>query len=170
MEKNTKITAEAKSLIDAIGDTIPMDDDFRERYCGEVTPEMVMNYEAEALVEAIGDAIPVDDGFLDRYCGERIKKALEQIKDVQERCWVLSDHLKISYFNGTIPDLADDEILLPCEEIEYPFGDEEELDNSSGDFTINGDCAYLYVGYGLTIKVDCDGLEKAVAEYLEEQK
>ena len=136
----------------------------------KVTPEMVMNYEAEALVEAIGYEISVDDEFLDRYCGERIKKALKQIKDVKERCWVLSDHLKISYFNGTIPGLADDEILLPCEEIEYPFGDGEELDNSSGDFTIDGDRAYLYVGYGLTIKVDCDGLEKAVAEYLEEQK
>lgn len=136
----------------------------------KVTPEMVMYYEAGALIEAIGDTIPVDDEFLDRYCGERVKKALKQVGDVKERCWVLSDHLKISYFNGTITDLADDEILLPCEEIEYPFGDEEELDNSSGDFTIDGDRAYLYVGYGLTIKVDCDGLEKAVAEYLEEQK
>ena len=136
----------------------------------KVTPEMVMNHEAEALVDAIGSAIPVDDSFLDRYCGERIKKALKQIKSAQERYWVLSDHLKISYFNGSIPGLADDEILLPCEEIEYQFGDEDELDNSSGDFTINGDRAYLYVGYGLTIKVDCDGLENAVAEYLEEQK
>ena len=136
----------------------------------KVTPEMVMNYEAEALVEAIGYEMSVDDDFLDRYCGERIKKALKQMKDVQERCWVLSDHLKISYFNGTIPDLADDEILLPCEEIEYPFGDEEELDNSSGDFTIDGDRAYLYVGSGLTIKVDCDGLDRAVETYLEEQK
>jgi len=136
----------------------------------KVTPEMVMNYEAEALVEAIGGELPVDDDFLERYCGERIKKALKQMKDVQERCWVLSDHLKISYFNGTIPGLADDEILLPCEEIEYQFVDEDEMDNSGGDFTIDGDRAYLYVGYGLTIKVDCDGLEKAVAAYLEEQK
>ena len=136
----------------------------------KVTPEMVMNHEAENLIDAIGCELPVDDDFLDRYCGERIKKALKQIGDVEERYWVLSDHLKISYFNGSIPGLADDEILLPCEEIEYQFGDEEELDNSSGDFTINGDRAYLYVGYGLTIKVDCDGLEKAVAEYLEEQK
>ncbi len=136
----------------------------------KVTPEMVRDWEAENLIDAIGCELPVDDEFLDRYCGERIKKALKQIKDVKERCWVLSDHLKISYFNGTIPGLADDEILLPCEEIEYPFGDGEELDNSSGDFTIDGDRAYLYVGYGLTIKVDCDGLEKAVAEYLEEQK
>ena len=136
----------------------------------KVTPGMVMNYEAEALIDSIGDAIPVDDSFLDRYCGERIKKALKQIGDVEERYWVLSGNLKISYFNGTIPGLADDEILLPCEEIEYPFGDEEELDNSSGDFTIHGDRAYLYVGYGLTIKVDCDGLEEDVEEYLEEQK
>ena len=135
----------------------------------KVTPEMVMNYEAEALIEAIGYEISVDDEFLDRYCGERIKKALKQIKDVQERCWVLSDHLKISYFNGTIPGLADDEILLPCEEIEYPFDDKHEW-LSPSDFTIDGNRAYLYVGYGLTIKVDCDGLEKAVAEYLEEQK
>ena len=139
----------------------------------KVTPEMVMNYEAEALIDAIGYEISVDDEFLDRYCGERSKKALKQIKDVKERGWILSDHLKIGYFNGTIPGLADDEILLPCAEIEYKLEDEEdeeELDNSSGDFYIKGDRAYLYVGYGLTIKVDCDGLEKAVAEYLEEQK
>ena len=136
----------------------------------KVTPEMVMNFEAEALIYDIGYEMSVDDDFLDRYCGERIKKALKQIKDVQERCWVLSDHLTISYFNGTIPGLADDEILLPCEEIGYKFDDEEELDNSSGDFYIKGGYAYLYVGYGLTIKVDCDGLEKAVSEYLESQK
>ena len=136
----------------------------------KVTPEMVMNHEAEALIDSIGDAIPVDDVFLDRYCGERIKKTMKQMKDVQERYWVLSDHIKTSYFNGSIPGLADDEILLPCAEIEYKFEDEEELDNSSGDFYIKGGYAYLYVGYGLTIKVDCDGLEKAVAAYLEEQK
>ena len=136
----------------------------------KVTPGMVMNFEAVNLIDSIGDAIPVDDDFLDRYCGERIKKALKQIKDVKERCWVLRDHFKIIYFNGTIPDIADDDILLPCEEIEYPFGDEEELDNSSGDFYIKGDRAYLYVGYGLTIKVDCDGLEEDVVEYLENQK
>ena len=136
----------------------------------KVTPGMVMNFEAVNLIDSIGDAIPVDDSFLDRYCGERIKKALKQIGDVEERYWVLSGNLKISYFNGTIPGLADDEILLPCEEIEYQFVDEDEMDNSGGDFTIDGDRAYLYVGYGLTIKVDCDGLEKAVAAYLEEQK
>ena len=135
----------------------------------KVTPEMVMDWEAGALIDAIGDAIPVDDGFLDRYCGERVKKALKQIGDVKERYWVLSGNLKISYFNGTIPGLADDEILLPCAEIEYQFEDEEELDNSSGDFTIDGDRAYLYVGYGLTIKVDCDGLDRAVEAYLEAQ-
>lgn len=136
----------------------------------KVTPEMVMDWEAENLIDAIGCEIPVDDDFLDRYCGERIKEALKQIKSAKERHWVLDDYIKTSYFNGSIPDLADDEILLPCEEIEYQFADEDEMDNSSGDFTIHGDCAYLYVGYGLTIKVDCDGLEKAVAEYLEEQK
>ena len=136
----------------------------------KVTPKMVMDWEAENLIDAIGCELPVDDDFLERYCGERIKKALKQIKSAQERYWVLSDHLKISYFNGTIPGLADDEILLPCEEIEYQFVDEDEMDNSSGDFTIDGDRAYLYVGYGLTIKVDCDGLENAVVAYLEEQK
>jgi len=136
----------------------------------KVTPEMVMDWEAENFIDAIGSGIPVDDDFLDRYCGERIKKALKQIKSAQERGWVLGDNIKTSYFNGSVPGLADDEILLPCEEIEYQFEDEDEIDNSSGDFTILGDCAYLYVGYGLTIKVDCDGLEKAVAEYLEEQQ
>lgn len=134
-----------------------------------VTPEMVMNYEAENLIDAIGCGLPVDDDFLDRYCGERIKKALKQIGDVKERGWILSSYFKISYFNGTIPDLADDDILLPCEEIEYQFDDKHEW-LSRSDFTIDGDRAYLYVGYGLTIKVDCDGLENEVAEYLEEQK
>lgn len=132
----------------------------------KVTPEMVRDWEAESLIDAIGCELPVDDDFLDRYCGERIKKALKQIGDVKERSWVLDDYIKTSYFNGSIPDLADDDILLPCGEIEYQFEDEDEMDNSGGDFTIDGDCAYLYVGYGLTIKVDCDGLEKAVAEYL----
>lgn len=136
----------------------------------KVTPKMVMDWEAGILIDAIGDAIPVDDGFLDRYCGERVEKALKQIGDVKERYWVLYDHIRVGYFNGSIPGLADDEILLPCEEIEYQFEDEDELDNSSGDFTIDGDRAYLYVGYGLTIKVDCDGLENEVAEYLESQK
>ena len=135
----------------------------------KVTPEMVMDWEAEGLIGAIGGELPVDDDFLDRYCGERIKKALKQINSAQERYWVLSDHLKINYFNGSVPGLADDEILLPCTEIEYQFEDEDDMDNSGGDFTIHGDYAYLYVGYGLTIKVDCDGLEKAVAAYLEEQ-
>ena len=136
----------------------------------KVTPEMIMDWEAEGLIDAIGGELPVDDDFLDRYCGERIKKALMQIKSAQERYWLLDDHLKINYFNGSVPNRADDDILLPCEEIEYQFEDEDEMDNSSGDFTIHGDCAYLSVGYGLTIKVDCDGLEKAVAAYLEEQK
>ena len=136
----------------------------------KVTPEMVMDGEAEGLIDAIGCELPVDDDFLERYCGERIKKALKQMKDVKERGWILSSYFKINYFNGSVPGLADDEILLPCEEIEYQFEDEDDMDNSGGDFTIHGDCAYLYIGYGLTIKVDCDGLDRAVETYLEEQK
>ena len=136
----------------------------------KVTPEMIMDWEAESLIDAIGCELPLDDDFLDRYCGERIKKALKQVSIPLMRGWLLDGKFKTSYFNGSVPGLADDEILLPCAEIEYQFEDEEELDNSSGDFTIDGDLAYLYVGYGLKIEVDCDGLEKAVAEYLEEQK
>lgn len=136
----------------------------------KVTPEMVMDWEAEGLIDAIGNELPVDDDFIAWYCGERIKTALKRLMTNRDREYALKDNIKCHYFNGSVPGLADDEILLPCSEIEYQFEDEDEMDNSGGDFTIHGDCAYLYVGYGLTIKVDCDGLEKAVAEYLESQK
>ena len=70
-------------------------------------------------------------------------------------------------FNGS-PFSSEDGIWLNVAEIEVQFdGEPEEYFEDPSDWTIKGNLAYLYIGYGLSIEVDTEELTADYQEYIE---
>ena len=139
---------------------------------GSIEKDKIMKYtrehaeqgEMDMLVEALGCEIELSDEFLQRYCSKAIRELLFPIPE-RERGFILSccDHK--AWFNGS-PASQEDGIWLNISEIEVQFkGDPEEYFEDPSDWHIQGDLAYLYVGYGLSIDYNLEQLEEAIAEY-----
>jgi len=128
------------------------------------TIEQAQEQEKISLIEALGNGLELNDEFLDLYAGEALKTALKGL-DESDRAYVLDSYIDDdkAYFNGSITSLTDNGFLLPCGEIEIQFeGEASDFFEKPEDWTIDGNLAYYYVGYGLTIEVDIDGLKEEI--------
>lgn len=135
----------------------------------KITSDMVEEWEAESLLDAIGNCIELNDEFLNRFCSVEFANLMKQVPE-HDREFVLSGLDENHWFNGTVADNSDD-IWLDVSEIEYQFeGNPDDVFENPDDFTIHGDLAYLYVGYGLSIQYDREQLESAIRDYLETYK
>ncbi len=133
----------------------------------KTTAEQVEKHEVEMITDAIGNCLELNDDFLDRHCGVTLSAILREVPE-SDREFLLADHLKEGRCNGFVVGLEDSDILLPCGEIEVQFeGEPEDYFENPSDFTTTegSDLAYLYVGYGITIPVDIEGLKASIAEW-----
>jgi len=137
---------------------------------GKFTTKMAEEQEKQVLMDALCDgSLELNDEFLDKYFGETIRDILKRIPE-KDRAYalgygILDDN---AFFNGGIPSLGNEDILIPCEEIEIQFvGKPEEYFEDVSAWYINGNFAYHYVGYGLTIPVDVEKLKFQVEGILE---
>lgn len=127
----------------------------------KITAEMIEEWEANSLIEALGHEIELNDEFLDRYCSKGFAALLKMVPE-DEREFVLEGVPEKHWFNGSPPSDDAQDIWLNVAEIEYQFeGDPEDVFEDPSDFTINGDLAYLYVGYGFSIKFNRGALLQA---------
>ena len=132
----------------------------------KVTADQVMEWEAESLIDAVGNCLELNDEFISRYCGEGVKEQLLRVEE-SDRGYLLSSHLGEGSFGSGLDSLSDNDITLPHSEIEHQFeGEASDYFENPDDFTINGNLAYLYTGYGFSIDVDVPALRDEIDEFL----
>ena len=134
------------------------------------TREMAEEQEKQGIFEALDNgAIELNDEFLNRFVGEKVKEILIQLSQ-EDRAFHLMDSIdeKDSFFNGSPATNCDNDIWINISEIEVQFeGNAEDYFADLDDWTIKEDLAYLYIGYGLTINVNVDKLQKDIKEWYE---
>ena len=126
-----------------------------------------MASELYSLGEALLDGcLELNDHFLSAYCGSEIRELLGKLPE-GERAFALQGCLGEGDFPcGPTGDYKDC-ILLPHGEIEIQFeGKAEDFFAEPEEYTIRGDLAYLYTGYGAEFTVDCKKLSANVASAL----
>ena len=129
----------------------------------KITVDDTLENEKNMLIEAIGCEIELTDEFLSRYCSKDIQDILLPV-EYGKRGFILSCVEDISaWFNGS-PASQSDGIWLNVSEIEVQFEDISQIEDPD-EWYINGDLAYLNVGYGLSIDYNLDELRAAVLEY-----
>jgi len=133
----------------------------------KITADMIEDWEKESLIDAIGNCIELNDLFLERYCNQEFRDLMMDIPEY-DREFVISGIDVKSWFNGSPAGNNDQHIWLNVAEIEFQFeGDPIDVFEDPEDFTIQGDLAYLYVGYGLSVEFDHDQLLESVQDYKE---
>lgn len=131
----------------------------------KITAQMIEEWEAESLLDAIGNCIELNDLFLDRYCSQEFAELMKQIPEC-DREYILQGLDEEHWFNGSPTGNNSQDIWLDISEIEYQFeGDPKKVFKNPDDFTIDGDLAYLYVGYGFSVEYDRKQLLQAIEDY-----
>jgi hypothetical protein len=132
-----------------------------------ITTDMIEDWESESLIEAIGNCIELNDLFLERYCNQEFRDLMRDIPEYDREFVLMGIDVKCQ-FNGFPPSGEWQHIWLDISEIEFQFeGDPADVFEDPEDFTIDGDLAYLYVGYGLSINYDIKQLKESVRDYKE---
>jgi hypothetical protein len=133
----------------------------------KLTAENIEEQEADTLIEALGNCLELNNDFLDKYCSPEFAALIKTIPE-NDREYVLTGLTENHTFPGFPIGNNDADILLPCDEIEYQFeGKPEDVFENPSDFTIYGDLAYLYTGYGLAITYDNKELAEAIQSYFD---
>ena len=133
----------------------------------KISNEQILEGEADSLIDAIGNCLELNDLFLERYCNQEFQELMKDIPEC-DREFVISGIDINHWWNGSPAGNDSQHIWLDVSEIEFQFeGDPKEVFESPEDLTINGDLAYLYVGYGLSIEFDHNQLIEAVKDYKE---
>jgi hypothetical protein len=133
----------------------------------KLTSEDIEGFEADNLIDAIGNGIELNNEFLEHYCSEDFTALLKQIPE-NDREYILSGISEKHWWNGSPACKDTQDIWIDQPEIEWQFEDKpEDVFENPSDFTIDGDLAYLYTGYGLSIEYDRAELTAAVKSYLE---
>jgi len=133
------------------------------------TTEMAEESEIQSMLDALCDGcIELNDEFLDRFTHERVAAVLKSVQE-SDRAFHLDGNIieDACHFNGTPVGTNEDDIWLDIAEIEVQFeGEPEDYFEDVSDWYIpeGGNLAYLYVGYGLTVTVDIDGLKEDIDE------
>jgi len=135
---------------------------------GTFTREMAEEQEIQGLLDALYDgSIELNEDFLAQCAGETVKEILMAIPE-EDRAFHLDGCIDENecFFNGSPATNCDNDIWLNISEIEIQFeGNPHDFFQNVDDWTIKGDLAYLYIGYGLTVNVDVDSLRKNIKEW-----
>jgi len=133
----------------------------------KLTNEQIEQMEIDSMIDSLGNCLELNSEFIANYCGETVAALLNQLPE-KEREFALSGCVTGGNFPGGLYGDQPNAIVLPYGEIEYQFdGAPEDIFETPGDLTINGNLAYLYTGYGLILNVDCGKLAKNVKSALE---
>ena len=117
----------------------------------KLTTEDIEEQEANTLIEALGNCLELNNEFLDKYASGEFKTLMLSVPE-SDREYILSGVSENHHFPGFPAGNDTQDLYLTCDEIEYQFeGKPEDVFENPDDFTIQGDLAYLYTGYGLCI-------------------
>lgn len=134
------------------------------------TREDAEKQEIIELFDAIDSGcIELNNNFLNKYAREKVQDILKSVPE-DDRAFLLSSSISedTSFFNGSIPSNCNNDIWIDISEIEVQFeGNAEDYFEDIDDWYIDGDLAYLYVGYGLTIEVDIENLKEDIKNWYE---
>jgi hypothetical protein len=130
------------------------------------TVEQALEHEANMLIEALGCGIELNDLFLELYCNKEFSDLMLQVP-YSDRGYVLSYADVIDWqFNGFPPSNDWQHVWLNVSEIEEQFeGEPDEWFEEPDEWFIDGDLAYLNVGYGLSINFNIEELKSAIKEH-----
>jgi len=132
-----------------------------------------MNKEREAYIDSMLESEKeklVD--YIITYCDNPLSTASKDlinlfakygIDESRDILSALEDGYIDAHFNYCIPSMEYASIYLDVAEIEVMSADVPDC--CKDDFTFNGDYAYYYIGYGLTVLFDLDAVEKSIIEY-----
>lgn len=102
-----------------------------------------------------------------KLCSEDLQElfnsnGIENSRDIRS---ILDDSFNKAYFNGFIPPEIQYSVWIDIGEIEIPaaFIEPEEIE----EFTIHGEYAYYYVGYGFTVEFDKNSILHGIDDLLE---
>ena len=127
----------------------------------------ILEWEADSIIDAIGNSIELNDTFLKLYCNQEFQELMADIPEY-DREYVLSGIDVDSTWNSFPPGNEWQHIWIDISEIEYQFeGDPKEMFEDLEDLVINGDLAYLYTGYGLSLNYNRDQLLESIKDYKE---
>jgi len=141
--------------------------------------EMAEQQKIVGLLDALCDGnIELNTEFLARFASENVREQLLRIPE-GDRAYHLHGNIdKVNcFFNGSPANIDDNDIWLDVSEIEEQFdGDAREYFDDIDEWTVKqnieddgdytGGLAYLYIGYGLTVKVNLDSLTEDIDEAL----
>jgi len=132
-----------------------------------ITNEDILEWQAESIKDAIGNCIELNNTFLDRYCNKEFQDLVIDIPE-NDREFVLSG-IDIDHHWNCFPPSGDwQHIWIDISEIEFQFeGDPKEIFEDLEDLYIDGDLAYLYTGYGLSLNYDITQLLESIKDYKE---
>ena len=135
----------------------------------KITTEFVEQQQLDQFADAMIDGtLQLNDDFLDRYCSDDVERELKRLDDVDDRASVLQGNLNDGSFPGTIFGIDEKSIALPQDEIAHQFeGKASDVFANVDDWTIKGDLAYLYTGYGALFIVDLDKVRQEIDDMLE---
>jgi len=128
------------------------------------TADQAREQEADGLIDALlTGAIALSDEFLTGHCSDKVREVLGSIPEL-DRAFHLDGFISGHVFNGF--PVKRSGIHLPHVEIFVQFeGEASEYFADLDDWTIDGDCAYHYTGYGISLEIDTDGLKAAILEW-----
>jgi hypothetical protein len=132
----------------------------------KLTTSQAVQSEIESIKDALGNCLELNDDFITRYCSQTVLEQLIRV-DESDRESLVQESITHAWANGS-PASNSDGIWVDCGEIEVQIESEDDLEDPN-EWTINGDCAYYYVGYGISFAVNTDQLERDVNELLRNQ-
>ena len=128
----------------------------------KLTATQAVQSEIESIKEALGNCIELNDEFVGRHCSQTVAEQLLRV-DESDRESLVQDNITHAWANGSPASNADG-IWVECSEIEVQIESEDDLDDPT-DWTVSGDCAYYYVGYGISFDVNTDQLARDVDQH-----
>ena len=129
------------------------------------TTEEAEEQEKVFLLDALCEgSIQLNQDFLNRFAGEKVREQLLRVPECDRSFYLSSSISKDTcFFFGSPTAICDNDIWLDMSEIEIQFeGAPEDYFEDVNDWLIDGNLAYYYVGYGLTVEVDIENLKEDI--------
>jgi len=128
----------------------------------KLTTSQAVESEIESFKDALGNCLELNDDFVGRHFNTTVAEQLLRV-DESDRESLVQDNIKYAWANGS-PASSSDDLWLPLAEIEVQIDSEDDLDDPD-EWTITSDCAYYYVGYGISFAIDLDQLTSDIDDH-----
>ena len=129
-----------------------------------LTTSQAVQNEIESFKDALGNCLELNDEFVGTHFNETVTEQLLRV-DESDREDLVQDNIQYGWANS-FPASNADALWLPLAEIEVQIESEDDLEDPE-EWTITSDCAYYYVGYGISFAIDLDQLTRDIDDHFE---